>query len=74
MIGNSTLIHKAISEFCAARLRDSESLYLGLRECGFCTLRSQLTMRLHDADSTTDMAKQVRPIWSTCVFLIDPKP
>lgn len=49
MVGGSFTIYKGIVDLCAAKYRDSEGLYVGLKETAYCSLRSQLLMALHDA-------------------------
>jgi len=60
MVGRSGAIYRGIAELCAARLRDSEGLVLGLREAAFCSLRSQLLMALHDGGAT-ELCAKARP-------------
>lgn len=48
MVGGSFKIYKGIADLCAAKYRDSEGLYVGLKETAYCGLRSQLLMALHD--------------------------
>ena len=49
MVGSSFKIYKGIADLCTAKYRDSEGLYVGLKETAFCSLRSQLLMALHDS-------------------------
>lgn len=49
MVGGSFTIYKGIVDLCVAKYRDSEGLYVGLKDTAFCSLRSQLLMALHDA-------------------------
>ena len=49
MVGGSFTIYKGIVDLCAAKYRDSEGLYVGLKETAYCSLRSQLLMAIHDS-------------------------
>ena len=52
MVGGSRAIYAGIVSLINLKLRDSEALYLGLREAALCSLRSQLLMALHDSGAT----------------------
>lgn len=49
MVGNSFVIYKGIADLCTAKYRDSEGVYVGLKEAAYCSLRCQLLMALHDS-------------------------
>lgn len=48
MVGNSFAIYQGIADLCTVQYRDSEGVYVGLKEAAFCSLRCQLLMALHD--------------------------
>lgn len=58
-MGGSFKIYKGIVDLCAAKYRDSEGLYVGLKETAFCSLRSQLLMALHDSGAN-ELCSKVR--------------
>ena len=60
MVRGSFTIYKGIVDLCAARYRDSEGLYVGLKETAYCSLRSQLLMALHDSGAN-DLCAKVNP-------------
>ena len=47
-MGGSFSIYQGIADLCTAKYRDSEGVYVGLKESAFCSLRCQLLMALHD--------------------------
>ena len=51
MVGRSQRIYKGLATLCAQRLKDAQGLVMGMQEGALCTLRSQLLMTLHDANS-----------------------
>lgn len=51
MVGRSQRIYKGLALLCASRLKDAQGLVMGMQEGALCTLRSQLLMALHDANS-----------------------
>ncbi|KAK9806710.1 hypothetical protein WJX72_000208 [[Myrmecia] bisecta] len=58
MVGRSVQIYKGVCELCIIRYKDSDSLYVGVKEAAYCSLRSQLLMALHDAGATELLAKE----------------
>ena len=54
----SANVYRGIVDLCVAKYRDSEGLYIGLKETAFCSLRSQLLMALHDAGAN-DLCSKV---------------
>lgn len=64
MVGGSHKIYKGIVDLCVSKYRESEGLYVGLKETAYCSLRSQLLMALHDAGAN-ELCSKVGP----CPFL-----
>ena len=65
MVGGSFTIYKGIVDLCAAKYRDSEGLYVGLKETAFCSLRSQLLMALHDSGAN-ELCSKVHGTLTLC--------
>ncbi|PNH00841.1 Negative elongation factor B [Tetrabaena socialis] len=47
-LGAARRVEGVIVELCCVKFRDAEGLYVGVRECSYAALRSQLLMALHD--------------------------
>lgn len=48
-------------ELCVSKFKESEGLYVGPKEAGYCLLRSQLLMAFHDSPTFRHLANQVPP-------------
>ena len=46
-------------ELCVSKFKESEGLYVGPKEAGYCLLRSQLLMAFHDSPTFRHLANQV---------------
>ena len=66
MVGGSFTIYKGIVDLCVAKYRDSEALYVGLKETAYCSLRSQLLMALHDAGAN-ELCSRVGLLEASCI-------
>ena len=66
MVGGSFTIYKGIVDLCVAKYRDSEALYIGLKETAYCSLRSQLLMALHDAGAN-ELCSRVGYLEASCI-------
>ena len=54
-------------ELCVSKFKESEGLYVGPKEAGYCLLRSQLLMAFHDNPSFRHLANQVSVLLFACV-------
>ena len=52
-------IYRGIIDLTVTKFRDSDSLYIGIKETGYCILRSQLLMACHDKPQFRHLAMQV---------------
>ena len=52
-------IYRGIIDLTVTKFRDSDSLYIGIKETGYCILRSQLLMTCHDKPQFRHLAMQV---------------
>ena len=59
MVGTSFSIYQGIADLCTAKYRDSEGVYVGLKEAAYCSLRCQLLMSLHD-NGANELCAQVQ--------------
>lgn len=48
MVGSSQKIYSLVVELCTVKFRDTDELYVGIRDASYATLRAQLLMALHD--------------------------
>ena len=48
-------------DLCVSKFKESEGLYVGPKEAGYCLLRSQLVMAFHDTASFRHLANEVCP-------------
>ena len=46
-------------DLCVSKFKESEGLYVGSKEAGYCLLRSQLLMAFHDNASFRQLANEV---------------
>lgn len=54
-------VYKGIIDLCVAKFRESSSLYIGVKEAAYCSMRSQLLMAIHDsgADAAANVCNKV---------------
>ena len=57
--GDHLQIYRGIIDLTVTKFRDSDSLYIGIKETGYCILRSQLLMACHDKPQFRHLAMQV---------------
>lgn len=54
-------------DLCVTKFKESEGVYVGPKEAGYCLLRSQLLMAFHDSPSFRHLANEVlQPHLSPC--------
>ena len=58
-------------ELCVSKFKESEGLYVGPKEAGYCLLRSQLLMAFHDNPSFRHLANQVPVLLVLVCHVID---
>lgn len=46
-------------DLCVTKFKESEGVYVGPKEAGYCLLRSQLLMAFHDSPSFRHLANEV---------------
>ena len=46
-------------DLCVSKFKESEGLYVGPNQAGYCLLRSQLLMAFHDNASFRQLANEV---------------
>lgn len=46
-------------DLCVSKFKESEGLYVGPNQAGYCLLRSQLLMAFHDNPSFRQLANEV---------------
>ena len=46
-------------DLCVSKFKESEGLYVGPKEAGYCLLRSQLLMAFHDNAAYRSLANEV---------------
>ena len=46
-------------DLCVSKFKESEGLYVGPKEAGYCLLRSQLLMAFHDNAAYRHLANEV---------------
>eukprot|EP00891_Asterochloris_glomerata_P009209 jgi/Astpho2/9209/Aster-07167 len=58
LMAGSPKIYRGIIDLTVTKFRDSDSLYIGIKETGYCILRSQLLMACHDKPQFRHLAMQ----------------
>ncbi|KAL3145434.1 hypothetical protein ABBQ38_001680 [Trebouxia sp. C0009 RCD-2024] len=58
MIGGSRKVYHGMMDLCVTKFKESEGVYVGPKEAGYCLLRSQLLMAFHDSPSFRHLANE----------------
>lgn len=58
MIGGSPKVYRGMMDLCVSKFKESEGLYVGPNQAGYCLLRSQLLMAFHDNPSFRQLANE----------------
>lgn len=58
MIGGSPKVYRGMMDLCVSKFKESEGLYVGPNQGGYCLLRSQLLMAFHDNASFRQLANE----------------
>lgn len=64
-------VYRGMMDLCVSKFKESEGLYVGPNQAGYCLLRSQLLMALHDNASFRQLANEVLSLIKLCVCLKD---
>lgn len=64
-------VYRGMMDLCVSKFKESEGLYVGPNQAGYCLLRSQLLMALHDNASFRQLANEVFPFIKVCNRLND---
>lgn len=54
-------------DLCVSKFKESEGLYVGPKEAGYCLLRSQLLMAFHDNAAFRHLANEVSSLALLCL-------
>ena len=52
-------VYRGMMDLCVSKFKESEGLYVGPKEAGYCLLRSQLLMAFHDNAAFRHLANEV---------------
>lgn len=52
-------MYRGMMDLCVSKFKESEGLYVGPNQAGYCLLRSQLLMAFHDNASFRKLANEV---------------
>ncbi len=52
-------VYRGMMDLCVSKFKESEGLYVGPNQAGYCLLRSQLLMAFHDNASFRQLANEV---------------
>ena len=52
-------VYRGMMDLCVSKFKESEGLYVGPKEAGYCLLRSQLLMAFHDNAAYRSLANEV---------------